>query len=309
MNLTELGGQATSRLGFGCGRLVGGAGMRGSVALVEAALELGIRHFDTAPSYGLGTSEDVLGTALAGVDDVTIVTKVGQSRPKNGGAKALARQILRPLLSLTPGLKTRVAAAASGRAQTAFNVDDMRASIAESLRRLRREAVTGVLLHEIPREAMTDSVAEELTDWRARGLVAAAGSGTGLALDSLVPFGDIAQFMWQPRTKVDAPRWRILHGALRHYPRPDHISIEQIDLLRQLGRDPADPAAWSGALLTLALMEDRSTILLVSSTEVSRLRIAVNSIDWSMAATGESAAIDLHLALLGLNERALNSGI
>ena len=48
------------------------------VAVVERALELGVNYFDTAPLYGRGRSEEVLGAALAGVrDPYYLATKVG----------------------------------------------------------------------------------------------------------------------------------------------------------------------------------------------------------------------------------------
>ena len=48
------------------------------VAMVERALELGINYFDTAPLYGQGRSEKVLGHALKGVDaPYYLATKVG----------------------------------------------------------------------------------------------------------------------------------------------------------------------------------------------------------------------------------------
>ncbi len=50
-----------SKIGFGCGRIYAGSEIRSSALLIEAALSAGIRHFDTAPMYGLGQSEDVLG--------------------------------------------------------------------------------------------------------------------------------------------------------------------------------------------------------------------------------------------------------
>lgn len=46
--------------------------------IVERALELGINYFDTAPLYGQGRSEEVLGAALKGVTDpYYLATKVG----------------------------------------------------------------------------------------------------------------------------------------------------------------------------------------------------------------------------------------
>ena len=48
------------------------------VSVVERALELGVNYFDTAPLYGQGRSEEVLGTALQGVSEpYYLATKVG----------------------------------------------------------------------------------------------------------------------------------------------------------------------------------------------------------------------------------------
>lgn len=48
------------------------------VGVVERALELGVNYFDTAPLYGKGRSEEVLGTALRGVTEpYFLATKVG----------------------------------------------------------------------------------------------------------------------------------------------------------------------------------------------------------------------------------------
>jgi aryl-alcohol dehydrogenase-like predicted oxidoreductase len=48
------------------------------VAVVERALELGINYFDTAPLYGKGRSEEVLGHALKGIEQpYYLATKVG----------------------------------------------------------------------------------------------------------------------------------------------------------------------------------------------------------------------------------------
>ncbi len=48
------------------------------VAVVERALEVGVNYFDTAPLYGRGRSEEVLGIALSGVREPHyLATKVG----------------------------------------------------------------------------------------------------------------------------------------------------------------------------------------------------------------------------------------
>ena len=48
------------------------------VSVVERAFELGVNYFDTAPLYGKGRSEEILGTALKGVSEpYYLATKVG----------------------------------------------------------------------------------------------------------------------------------------------------------------------------------------------------------------------------------------
>jgi aryl-alcohol dehydrogenase-like predicted oxidoreductase len=75
-------GLAVSALGFGCGN-VGGLMVRGShedqVAAVRRAMDAGITYFDTAPSYGNGLSETHLGEVLKEVgawNRVTVGTKL-----------------------------------------------------------------------------------------------------------------------------------------------------------------------------------------------------------------------------------------
>jgi aryl-alcohol dehydrogenase-like predicted oxidoreductase len=73
-------GLRLSALGMGCGN-VGGLMIRGSEAERERALaravELGVRYFDTAPSYGDGLSETHLGRALRSLQlTVQVGTKV-----------------------------------------------------------------------------------------------------------------------------------------------------------------------------------------------------------------------------------------
>ena len=51
-----------------------------SLATVQAAVDAGINFFDTAPGYGDGQSEELVGKALAGLrKDVVIATKVSRS--------------------------------------------------------------------------------------------------------------------------------------------------------------------------------------------------------------------------------------
>ncbi|MFO1303444.1 MAG: aldo/keto reductase [Burkholderiales bacterium] len=72
-------GVAVSRLGIGGGSSFIRAGDDRRL-VVDAAYAAGLRHFDTAPLYGLGTSESTYGEALAAYprETLTISTKVGR---------------------------------------------------------------------------------------------------------------------------------------------------------------------------------------------------------------------------------------
>jgi aryl-alcohol dehydrogenase-like predicted oxidoreductase len=85
MELISIGnsGLKASRVGLGTwaigGWMWGGTDEAQSIATVRAAVEQGITLIDTAPVYGFGRSEEIVGKALAGGlrDRVTIATKVG----------------------------------------------------------------------------------------------------------------------------------------------------------------------------------------------------------------------------------------
>src|ERR1700682_137570 len=60
------------------GWMWGGTDQRASVATIQAALDQGINLIDTAPAYGFGTSEEIVGAALEGRRaQAVIATKVG----------------------------------------------------------------------------------------------------------------------------------------------------------------------------------------------------------------------------------------
>src|SRR5260370_40178150 len=60
------------------GWMWGGTDQRESVATIHAALHQGINLIDTAPVYGFGLSEEIVGAALAGLrSQAVIATKTG----------------------------------------------------------------------------------------------------------------------------------------------------------------------------------------------------------------------------------------
>ncbi len=90
------GGPAVSVVGLGCNNFGMRIDAERSTAVVHAALEAGITHFDTAEMYGGGSSEVFLGQALGRRrDEVTIATKFlprAKDEPYEPGA--LRRRVL-----------------------------------------------------------------------------------------------------------------------------------------------------------------------------------------------------------------------
>jgi aryl-alcohol dehydrogenase-like predicted oxidoreductase len=81
--MRKIGSLEVSVAGLGCNNF----GMRldeaGTNAVIDAAIEAGVNHLDTAESYGNGQSEEFIGSALGGRrDQVVITTKVASGDPE-----------------------------------------------------------------------------------------------------------------------------------------------------------------------------------------------------------------------------------
>src|SRR5687768_7006610 len=85
-------GPSVSVIGVGCNNFGMKLDRDASIAVVHAALDAGVTHFDTAEMYGRGQSEEFLGEALAGRrDEAFIATKFlprGKDDPYESGVLA-----------------------------------------------------------------------------------------------------------------------------------------------------------------------------------------------------------------------------
>lgn len=126
-------GIRVSAVGFGAWQLANpvwaGPDEAGSVELVHTALAAGCNFYDTAPGYGCGASEQVLGRALKGRrGQAVLCTKYGHANPR----------------------------------QADFSVPGLRPSLEASLRRLQTDHVDLLLLHNPPRDLLDGAKAAEL---------------------------------------------------------------------------------------------------------------------------------------------------
>jgi pyridoxine 4-dehydrogenase len=87
----EVAGRTVARLGFGAMRLAGPriwgrpVDRAHAVRLARRAIECGVQHIDTADTYGLGVTEEILREALQPYPEhLLIATKIGQVQPRPG---------------------------------------------------------------------------------------------------------------------------------------------------------------------------------------------------------------------------------
>jgi aryl-alcohol dehydrogenase-like predicted oxidoreductase len=138
MKLRPLGntGMSVSEIGLGAWQLANpdwGVNDRSeALRIIQKSLEAGCNFFDTAPAYGGGRSEELLGEGLKSVrKDVILCTKFGHT--------------------------------AEGVAD--FSTNAIRRSIEASLRRLQTDYLDIILMHNPPREMMDGRVASQYEEF------------------------------------------------------------------------------------------------------------------------------------------------
>jgi len=167
-----------SRFIFGTAALFNAGSRKARVRLLEAAIDHGFTHFDTAPYYGFGTAERDLGEVLSRRPGIGITTKVGIYSP-GGESQPTPVVFLRKALGRV--VKTM------SRATVDFSLVRAKAAIEASLQRLRREHIEIYMLHEPEVHLLaTDEWQRWLETQIAGGKIGAYG--LALTADKLLPF-------------------------------------------------------------------------------------------------------------------------
>jgi Aldo/keto reductase family len=181
------------RLIFGTGHLTGGASQKTSHQLISRCLDTGLRHFDTAPGYGLGTAELALGLSLRRDGRAALInTKVGLPRPYYGVLKSYMRAVKRILIRRHTAIDTSPPQAETADLRRGrFDPAGMAQSLTDSLNALGVPSVETLFLHEAYADNLSPGANAFLMDARAQGLAKALGIANGAlfdpALASLVP--------------------------------------------------------------------------------------------------------------------------
>src|SRR5437588_11962252 len=168
METTKIAGTSLeiSRIGLGTwamgGWMWGGTDERESIATIHAALERGVTLIDTAPAYGFGRSEEIVGRAIDSRlrPQVAIATKVGLEW-KNGKVFRNASR------------------------------ERIRQEVEDSLRRLRTDYIDIYQVHWPDPKVPIEATAEALRTLLERGTVRAIGV-SNFSVDQIERFRSVA---------------------------------------------------------------------------------------------------------------------
>ena len=174
--------EEVSCIGFGCASLGSRVSASDGTRALVQAFDRGITWFDTAPSYGDGHSENILGDFMAGRrNSIQIATKVGVLPPQQGAFAATVKPLVRKVASFSPAFRKRLARMRAQPLRASLSGEMVRTSLESSLKRLRTDRVELLALHDpsaddIARDDVLSALDHALSSGKARA-VGVAGSG------------------------------------------------------------------------------------------------------------------------------------
>jgi D-threo-aldose 1-dehydrogenase len=307
-------GRQTTRLGFGCGNIMGAMGRRDSLKLLESAYDAGIRHFDVAPRYGYGEAESCLGEFLQRhPGQITVTTKYGIFPAKRTSLITVGRQIAGPIVKNLPGVKQRLAqmakATTRNKERPTFAAAQARASLDCSLAALRTGHIDLWLLHEATAsDLQDDALLRLLEDLVKQGTIGSFGIGSSADKISALlaerpAYCRTLQYEW---SVLDAPiepsgPFRIHHRALTTHFRGLHQALTKNKPLckrwsHTINADLSDPKALACLMLKASLAMNPASIVLFSSKNPKHIQANIQTAADTTLETPARQLYDLVLA-------------
>jgi choline dehydrogenase-like flavoprotein/aryl-alcohol dehydrogenase-like predicted oxidoreductase len=257
MQSTQLPGTSLklSRLSFGTASLHHLFKSQQRQSLLRAALDAGFTHFDTSPYYGFGLAEKSLGELPPSLrQQMTVASKVGLYGPPGAGASVPEILLRKVAGKALPGLNKAV---------VDWSLVQAQKSLQQSLRRLQRERLDILFLHE-PVQSLI--VSDEWQAW----------------LESLIQAGTIGHYGIAGEASLISAMLDASPGLAPIVQMRDSLQQRQADLLIHHGRPLQMTYGYLAAgngnnggdgntILRQALQRNTTGSILVSTRRMERL--------------------------------------
>jgi len=226
------------------------------IRLIEAAVDAGFTHFDTAPYYGFGMAERDMAVLAKSYPDVTVTTKVGIYSP-GGESQPWASVFLRKAIG-------RVFRELSN-PTSSFDLPRAKSALEASLKRLGRDSIDIYMLHEPTSDVVkTDEWNRWLEDMVTSGKV--RSYGLALTEDRLRPFLQNADPLTNLVQMLDSLEHKEA-DILTKYGRPFQITYGYVSAARQNGNNSSVTD-----ILKQALDRNPDGAIIVSTKQEGRLK-------------------------------------
>jgi aryl-alcohol dehydrogenase-like predicted oxidoreductase len=271
---------ASSRLGFGCGGVMGRVGRTQSLRAIAAAFDGGVTHFDVARLYGYGDAEALVGEALAGKRDrVVIASKFGLTATRAAGALRTLKPIAQKLAASVPGARSVMRSLVGVAAQPAdrFSVLPAQASLGQSLAALKTDYLDIIFLHDCGADDLSDELTVFLDAQVTAGKIRAWGIASDIAAVGVLHARHGDRLLYQFPNSIGTPDAEALSAQGRrficHSPFAESGAVAA-RLAGSLARGDVHRA-----MLGYALAAPRVAVVLCSMLDEAHLRANLDSVE------------------------------
>lgn len=228
----------TDKVGFGGGKLSVMPTLNAALYILDAAFDSGIKYFDTAPLYGSGYSEKIIGKfSVKKRNQILISTKGGLSPSQFYNLPA---SIALPLNYLKRKIKNIKSPQSNLNPTTLpyrlITKEYIKASFQNSLRNLRTDYIDYYLLHEAIPSFLESEAIDYLVELKSKGYISKLGLAASyinyLALQKdTLALWDVLQYEYLPDGastilyKQFPDQQHTLHGIIKNMKSPENIPV------------------------------------------------------------------------------------
>lgn len=269
------------KIGFGCAALSTMPTLQSALSLLQTAYDSKIKHYDTAPIYGNGYSEKILGKFLKGKrSQVTVSTKFGlfPSTERNIPVwLALPLNTLRK--TVKPKHENQVIEKPALVPYRRIDYEDIRRSFECSLKNLQTDYIDVYLLHEALPYFLTDEAMNYIQNLKNSGFIKKIGIAAGYVnLYSLEEHKIVDWDVLQYESNLHFSS----NDLIDRFPTKTHIYHSVLKVVKNIKVEGYTTLNIVGAVLAKALMNNPKGMVLFSTTHKDHIQQNLQSLEKCM---------------------------